>query len=189
MSEYVKAIELLKNSLNLLDLRLNVMEHEFNQEVEATIKRNKRSKGKPSIALASWDEMQKYKDDLRDELRGAVVLGSEHGIELNVCRKLSVALDSGNDPIPFVFDADVELEKLIEKIINPNTKPASDPFEAFHDDMKAKKATDEEIAKEWIKTRSPRERNKLLQEGKQAIEVLKNSCRNLRQARKKSAKR
>jgi hypothetical protein len=69
------------------------------------------------------------------------------------------------------------------------TKAAIDPFETFHDDLKAKGAIDEEIAKEWIKTRSPRERNKLLQGGDDAIQSLIRKCTNLRQARKKAAKR
>lgn len=120
MNEQVQAVELLQSQLSTLSLELDVLTHEFNQEVEATIKRAKRSKIKPSIKLASWGELCKYRDGLRDDLRGVIVLGDEHGIELNVCRKLSVALDSGNDPIPFVFDAVVELERLIERLLGQN---------------------------------------------------------------------
>lgn len=120
MNERVQAIELLQSRLRTLGLHLDAFNDEFNQEVEATIKQSKRSKKKPSIELASWKAMQKYKENLRDELRGAIFLGSEHGVELVVCRKLAIALDSGADPIPFVFDADVELERLIEKMLGQN---------------------------------------------------------------------
>jgi hypothetical protein len=117
VNEQVQAVELLQSRLRTLGLHLDVLSHEFNQEVETTIKRSKRGQSKPSIELASWAAMRGYKENLRDELRGAIMLGSEHGIELVSCRKLSVALDSGNDPIPFVFDAVVELEQLIEKLL------------------------------------------------------------------------
>jgi len=68
-------------------------------------------------------------------------------------------------------------------------KPAIDPFEQMHDAMKAKRATDKDIAEAWLTSRSPTERSKLLEDGKdEAIKSLVRRCTNLRANRKKSAK-
>ena len=122
MNEIVSALELLQSRLRTMAILLDAFKHEFGQEVEAMIKRSKRSKSKPSIRPESWKKMQEYKESIRDELRGAIGFSKAHGVELAACRKIAVALDSASDPIPFVFDADVELEQLIEKVLTP-TKP------------------------------------------------------------------
>ena len=69
-------------------------------------------------------------------------------------------------------------------------KPTTDPFELMHDEMKAQKATDKEIAEAWLKSRPPIERSALLRDGKdEVLKSLIRKCTNLRADRKKSAKR
>lgn len=67
------------------------------------------------------------------------------------------------------------------------TPPVVDPFEQLHDRLKNNGATDKEIAKSWIASRSPVERNRLTQEGEEAVASLVRKCTNLRLARKKAA--
>jgi hypothetical protein len=124
MNEQVQAIERLQHSLKWFSHELDMLLFEFNQEVEATIATSQRSRVKPSIELASWNAIQKHKENLRDELRGAIFLGSEHSADLFTCRKLVVALESvGVDPLLFVFDAVVELERLIEMVLSTSPSP------------------------------------------------------------------
>lgn len=65
-------------------------------------------------------------------------------------------------------------------------KSKPDAFEQLHDEMKAKEASDKDIAKAWLSSRSPKERNKLLVDGREeAITRLVRRCTNLRAKRKK----
>ena len=126
--QLIEALELLRNELGLFNLKSDVLRHEFNQEVDATIKKAKRTKRKPSIELASWVALDKYNTELRADLLEAARLGSsERKIDLPAIRKLAVALEGGfdmPDPIQFVFDAMVEIDRLLEA----EREPIEDPW-------------------------------------------------------------
>ena len=124
--ELLLALEYLRRELGLFSLKWDMFEHEFNQEVAETIKKAKRTKRKPGVELASWTAWHEYNQELRADLIEAARLGTKHGMDLPAIRNLAVALEGGFDmpkSIQFVFDAKVEIERLIEAVQSPIDDP------------------------------------------------------------------
>lgn len=139
-----KAIWYLRNSIQLFCLQHDYLEHAANVAIDKRIQENiEKSKTgeKPDMSVREVDELQAYKDEFCDELRGALSKGFDHGQDMPSCKRFiqSIELRHVVGVVPdfktFIFDALVELETLlvaVERLGASSAEEAKDvkPFHA-----------------------------------------------------------
>ncbi len=189
--EVNESIRTLQNELTTLPLLLEQFEVECQLKINAQIELNSKSKTKPTkgqcieFLESVFSERDAYLKSIATQL-DAITKSSKEALPGCARVKAAIGHDIRKLSKDLVFDAVAELEMIQLAAIDASTPRQNvDPFEFFHDGMKNEGATDKDIAKAWIESRSPKERNLLLTNGKyEAIDILTNRCRNLRLKRK-----
>ncbi len=146
-----------------------------------------------------------YREILQDDLERAVLFGIRAGRPMEQCGCLFESLSDDDVPTKelllkarseinnlAIYAKQLAIEVFAEEIAekNSSTTHCNDPFELMHDEMKANSATDKEIGKNFVKTRSPNVQKQFIEKHgseEDAIKYYVKQCDNLRQRRRKAA--